>query len=576
MGSGSETSLWIKVRAFFASPSFENEETTRVAALLNTMLLGGIGLAFTISPLTFFLPGAYTQTVVALLILGVLLVGLWAVMRRGYVREASIALVGLLLVLGAVNIYFVGTIRAAMGAILILGVMAARLLIDNRAMVIVTVLCIFILLGLYIAESAGLLPPTTTGARGLTTWITWVGIFAMAAVLLGLAGAGIERALAVARHSATELGEQSARLQVLFDERTNELSRREAYLGATTAIASETAAVERDLQELLDRVTKVISERFGFYHTGIFLIDSGRIWAELCASSSEGGTRMRARGHRLRLGEGMVGDVAQSGQYHLAQDVRRDMAFRENPDLPETRAEVALPLRMRGEIIGVLDVQSTKADVFSSEDVVVLQALADQVAVAINSTRLFRQVEDSMAIQRRAYGELAREAWQELLRTRPHLAFASDNNGVSPFETWEPQMKTAARTGQAVVGGDASDVLAIPLRVREQVIGVIDGRKPNGMTWTQDEIDLLQTLTEQLSTALEGAQLYEDTQRRAAREQLAREITDRMRSTVSWDELMQTAIQQMADAVGVSRSFVQWITPEATPSKPDKEGDHHA
>ncbi|MBN1934856.1 MAG: GAF domain-containing protein [Anaerolineae bacterium] len=557
MESGSQTSLWTKVKAFFALPSFEDDETARIAALLNTILLGGVALILILVPLGLLLPGTYVQTVIALLVLGVLLFVLWLVMRQGYVRQASIALVGLILILGAVNIYFVGTVRAAMAAILILSIMVARLLINNRALVIVTVLCALILLGLYMAETAGMLPPTTTGARGLSTWLTWVGIFTMAAVLLGLAGSGIEHALDSARRSAAELGEQSAQLQALVNQRTDELIRREAYLGATTAIAGEAASVERDPQGLLDRVVGVISERFGFYHVGVFMVDPGKVWAELRASSSEGGARMRAQGHRLRLGEGMVGDVAQSGRYRLAQDVRRDAAFRENSDLPETHAEIALPLRVRGEVIGVLDVQSTESNVFSDEDVTVLQALADQIAVAVNSARLFSQVEERVEAERRVYGELAREAWQTLLKTRSDLAFASDVGGVSPFAVWEPQMQRAVRTGQ-VVGGDMANALALPIRVRDQVIGVIDGRKPDGTAWSEDEIGLLQALTDQLSAALEGAQLYDATQRRATREQLTREITDRMRAALGWDELMQTTLQEMARAVGASRAFVQW------------------
>jgi GAF domain-containing protein len=245
-------------------------------------------------------------------------------------------------------------------------------------------------------------------------------------------------------------------------------------------------------------------------------------------------------------------------------DVGEDAVFFDNPDLPETRSEVALPLRARGDIIGVLDVQSEEPEAFSEEDVRALQAIADQVAVAVSNARLFRQVEETLDAERRARGELAREAWADLVRTESRLGFQSDERGTLPAEdVWDPEMVSAVRTGQAAFARDGEAALAVPVKARGQVIGVIDAHLPSGTDgWTPEQQELLETLAQQLGVALESAQLYREAQMLARRERLTAEITDRMRSATDLDELLQTAIRETAAVLGASRAFVQWVPSE--------------
>lgn len=564
--------MWDKIRHFLAPPVFvDDEDKTRVAALLDPLLLGVLVADVLGAVATIFVFAHKLGSGIAVGFIFVMMIVAKLVMQRGHVRAAGVLFIG-----GAwlpiAGIFLLSGLHSFSGAALLSLTVIAGLIMGRRAAFILALLNFLASLSGVVAAEIGYPLPVLFPSPPAANLVMFSISLMMAVAPLNLALRSLGEALTRARTYTIEAERQRRELETLAEERSAELTRRAGYLGATTEIAAEVAIVGRDLQMLLNRVVAVVSQQFGFYHTGIFLLDERNEWAVLQAASSAGGQQMMQRGHRLRVGtEGIVGAVAAYGQHRIAQDVGADAVYFDNPDLPETRSEIALPLRVRSAIIGVLDVQSTAPAAFTAEDVTVLQALADQVSVAVSNVRLLRQVEESVTAERRAYGQRAREAWQEFLRARPDLAFASDVHGVTPFDAWEPEMKTAAQTGQVV--GEGAEV-AIPLRVREQVIGVIDGRKPDGTAWSPDEISLLQTLAEQLSTALEGAQLYEDTQRRAAREQLAREITDRMRSTVSWDELMQTAIQQMADAVGVSRSFVHWIPPEAV--KPEGEGDHRA
>jgi GAF domain-containing protein len=269
---------------------------------------------------------------------------------------------------------------------------------------------------------------------------------------------------------------------------------------------------------------------------------------------------MLAQGHRLKMGSGLVGAVAEQGEARIASDVRTDAAPLENSHLAGTRSEIALPLRARDQIVGVLDLQSKELAAFGAEDIAMLQILADQVAIAINNAQLFHQVEVSFEAEMQARGEVRHSAWEALLQARSDLGFVGNQRGISPAgDLWRPEMETALQTAQTAFGDDGRATLAMPVRVGGHVIGVLEGRKPQDAGgWTPDEMAMLESLTEQLSAAVDRARLYEDTQRRTAEERLMGEITARMRETLDVDTVLQTAIQEMGTALGLSRIEV-WM-----------------
>jgi GAF domain-containing protein len=362
-------------------------------------------------------------------------------------------------------------------------------------------------------------------------------------------------------------------LQVLVHERTQDSERNANYLRATTAVAHESAVVMGDPQQLLARAVAVINEQFGFYHTGVYLIDSSGEWAELRAASGQGGQQLIAQGLRLRVGaEGMVGNVAQSGEYRLALDVSQDTKYRPLAELPDTRSELVLPLRVHDEIIGVLDVQSTEARAFNDQDIQTLQASADQVALAISNARLFAQAQQAAEVERRAYGQLTRQAWQSLQAGRA-LGFYSNARATAPAgDLWQPEMKSALQTGSTTRDEGDARRLAVPVKVRGEVIGVIDfSKSAKGSAWTAEEIALTESLTEQLGTALESARLYQDTQRRAAREQIIGQITSRMRATLDVETVLETALNEIHRAMELDEVTIHLATGEA-PAEPAGNG----
>jgi GAF domain-containing protein len=270
----------------------------------------------------------------------------------------------------------------------------------------------------------------------------------------------------------------------------------------------------------------------------------------------------------------MVGWCTANAQARIALDVGEEAVRFDNPLLPDTRSEMALPLISRGRVIGALDVQSTEEAAFTDEDIAILQAMADQLANAIENARLFQQAQESLEAERRAYGKLSRQAWAELLRAQPDLGHRYDPDGILATDrTWREEMKLAVSRGETILGGSSSSLLpggvegettiAVPIKVRGQVIGVLGGHKPaDADRWTLEETTLMETLAEQLGLALESARLYQDTQRRAERERLIGQVTAQMRETLDLETVLKTAVQEVREAMDLPEVVVR-LVPEA-------------
>jgi GAF domain-containing protein len=360
----------------------------------------------------------------------------------------------------------------------------------------------------------------------------------------------------------TSLGQSEAYARELdmqretLEQRTRELTRRSSHLEATAEVARDAASV-LDQQTLLSQIVTLVSERFDFYHTGIFLLDASGQWAVLEAASSDGGQRMLARGHRLRVGhEGIVGYVTGRGVPRIALDVGSDAVFFDNPELPHTRSELALPLKARGEIIGALDVQSTAPQAFTDDDLAVLQTLADQVAMAISNARLFQQAQESLDAERRAYGQMASDAWAGIAHAQAGLGYRYDGSSVTRIRTHDTGVGSETHYRPNVL-----PELTLPVSLHDRVIAQINAHKPAETgEWSEEQIALMELLAEQLSVALEKARLYADSQRHAAREQLTREITDKVRAVPDIDAIARTAAEELAKALGGARGFVKLKT----------------
>jgi GAF domain-containing protein len=371
---------------------------------------------------------------------------------------------------------------------------------------------------------------------------------------------------------AAELSELYRDLEQRVADRTYELARRSAYLEASAGVGrAATSILETD--ELIRRVVELIREQFDLYYVGLFLLDGTGEWAVLRAGTGAAGRAMLERGHRIRVGEGMIGWSIDHAQPRVALEAGEDAVRLATAELPETRSEAAIPLRSRGQILGALTVQDTQPGTFDQDTIAVLQTMADQVGVALDNARLFTESQLALEASRRAFGELSHEAWHELIRARPEWGYTYAYRSITPVEgTWRPEMLQAIQTHQSV--GSEAHALAVPLKVRDQAIGVLSFEKGDADEgWTPEEVTLLETLVDQLGQALESARLYQDIQRRAERERLTREITDELRRATSPEGVVQTAVDELFSVLRTSRAYGRL---EAVPPTRDKSQTSHS
>jgi GAF domain-containing protein/HAMP domain-containing protein len=342
-------------------------------------------------------------------------------------------------------------------------------------------------------------------------------------------------------------------------ERTSDLERRALQLQAASEVARDAAGI-LDVDELLSEAVRLISERFGFYHAGVFMIDESGENATLRAASSEGGRRMLARGHSLAVGKvGIVGYVTGAGRPRIALDVGEDAVHFANPDLPKTRSEMALPLMTGDRVIGALDVQSVEPNAFDEDDLLALQTMADQLTIAIQNASLLSR-ETELAAQRRRALDIYRQLTQQfgydqiiadvtrlvrgaygyervtlgmveggeiVVRSAsarsqdrlPHLGqgvpFGQGLMGIAA-EQRQPVRMSRSRLAETLtedpVLGTLGSSLAVPLISRGEVIGVLTAESERDITPSDDEVELLELLASQVAVSIENARLFEETQ----------------------------------------------------------------
>ena len=354
-------------------------------------------------------------------------------------------------------------------------------------------------------------------------------------------------------------------------ERTHDFQRRSAYLEATAEISRAASSI-LDPEQLIAKVVELIRERFDLYYVGLFLADEHSQWAVMRAGSGEAGQAMLARGYRIPLGEapsGMIGWSIQHAEARVALDADKDEVRLVAEELPDTRSEAALPLRSRGRVLGALSVQSKELAAFDQAAVAVLQTMADQVAVALDNARLFAESQSVLQATQEAYGQVTTQAWQELLRAQPDMGFRRDRQGLAPVgDTWHPEMAEVMRAGTTQ---SEQTGVATPIKVRGQVIGVIDAHKPEAAgEWTAEEVQVIETLAEQLGVALEGARLFREARRHAAHEEAVRRVTEEMRRGLDMESILQTTVAELGRVLGVQRAYVR-LGSDVKPQPDDPE-----
>ncbi|MBN1811484.1 MAG: GAF domain-containing protein [Anaerolineae bacterium] len=567
------------IRKLLTPPVFpEDEDKTRIAGFLNIIVwAGGLIIVLATLGLVIFSATATDRwAALGLIAAFLVLLGLVIVLLHSrLVRAACFVLVIAIWLSVTALVFLFGGVRSIGSAGYLLVVFIAGLLLGGRWAGFFGILSMLSALGVFfvyyphtrsiIPESVTALTQISPDAAAPDDLFLLAAFVALMALLLGLVRRNIVDILNRTRSHERALAEMNRELQASRDElrvRTRKLEQRASQLRAAAEVTRDTTAA-RELDELLDRAVDMIRRRFGFYHAGVFFVDEAGEWAVLRAATGDAGRQLLEQGHRLRVGKsGIVGYVAATGEPRIALDVGVDAVHFRNPLLPETRSEMALPLRIGRRVIGALDVQSREEMAFDEEDVSILQTIADQLAVAIENARLLQETRQAMHELEIASRRYTQESWRT--GTDQTLGYRYRRTDIEPAAEQPPEARQAWLTGESVVttvqppgdgGEDAVSVASIPIKLRGQVIGVLNLRSSKEDISTRT-VAQIEEVADRLAMALENARLLEETERRARREQVLGEMTARFTQSLDMDTLLRAAVRELGQLPNVAEASV--------------------
>lgn len=315
------------------------------------------------------------------------------------------------------------------------------------------------------------------------------------------------------------------------------------YQLRTAAEISQTVSSILDPQFLIQQVAEFLRNRFSLYYVGIFLIDESREYAVLRYGTGEAGRQMLASKHRLAVGGySMIGWATQTRKSRIALDTGVEAVRFDNPLLPQTRSELALPIISGIDILGAMSIQSENSNAFDENDIMVLQGIADSLAVALENANSFQKTQkaiEDIRVLNRAY---VQQAWWDTLDLNKELKFDFENPLVTRQE-------------------GASKSIQVPLILRDEVIGSIN-LEIEGSDIPQDQYEFLQTVSAQTSIALENARLLEETQFAAIQEQKLNELTSQFSRALTIEDILKTAVLEFGKLHSVSEATITLLPPE--------------
>ena len=384
------------------------------------------------------------------------------------------------------------------------------------------------------------------------------------------------------RNAMSTLSEERVNLESRISERTKEMSARielqekhTAQLHAISEIAHSIAFIYEP-DEVFEKISLLVSEKFGFYHVGIFLNEENGTYTLLRAANSAGGRRMLARGYGLKVEQSsIVGHVGSVGIPMVVGKVKDEVLYEVNPDLPETRSIMALPLKADQRIIGVLDLESNVEGAANEYDLELMGMLASQVADSIEITRNLSQTRRELSEARVVYGHYMRQAWEQIAKEKRPIGYRYAAAKINPIDTplqhQESEEINSSIPPRIPLGENPT--VTIPLRLREEIIGVLDIRSNSpDRQWNENEMALIQAIAERVSLALENARLFEETTRRADRERAVSEITTHIRSTTDPQTMVQTALDELKRALGAKDIRIRPYMPPPVDQHVDDKG----
>lgn len=409
--------------------------------------------------------------------------------------------------------------------------------------------------------------------------------------------------------AADEVGKLARAFNVMTEQLHHSIDTLEERVAARTRQLELVVNLSHQLSAILDlgmlmrEVVNTTKENFDYYHVHIYLLDERRSALLMAEGYGQAGVEMKRQAHSIALDapRSLVAQAAREGRIVTVENVADDPHWLPNPLLPETKSEMAVPVMLGREVVGVLDVQSEKIGGLTAEDEMAMQALANQIAVAVRNARYFTETQEALYRAQKLQNLYTGQAWQRLLAERTRSEYEYRRPGLPPLaEVSTPEVVAAVQQKRTVVlaengrpgsGGDGAPgkngnpdeaaapepaqpsrhgALATPLKLHDEIIGVLGIRDENPeRRWTDEEIALLEAVGEQMSLAIENARLFEETGRRARREKIIADMTRQVWASGKFEQVLRTAVEQLGVNLEASKVVIRVGTADRL--EPDNE-----
>jgi len=450
------------------------------------------------------------------------ILGLMALFETGIWGNALVFLLGFIVMNGLLF-----SPRAGINAIVV-------------SIISITVLGFLILNGFYLLRSQGM----TSGTLG--DWL----IGGASLLLLGsVALAGIyyfQSEFVQAQGRAGEifktLQAERKNLEKHVAERTGELEKRNAGMQSMVYFTRQIAQIQ-DLSAIPAKAVDLITQNFGHYHAGLFLLADDGKTAILQAASSDAGRKLVGKGYRVDVGDNsLVGRVAKQARLIVTSKSSNTPATEGGEaEMLRTRSEIALPLVVRGKVLGVLDIQAEQIQAFGQSEAEILQLLTDQIGVSMDNARLLSEAQTFVSQLELLNSQQTQSTWRENLINQ-NMAYQFTPSGIK-------SISSGAKPKE-------EDGLHIPLVLRSQEIGSIALQRKDKAEWPEPDRDLAKKVAIQVALALDNIRLIDETRQHAVQEQTVNEISGRFSRSLDVDTLLQTAVRELAALPDVSEASI--------------------
>ena len=430
-------------------------------------------------------------------------------------------------------------------------IIAAGVLINRRGMIVMLLLTFLVLVVAGVLSEIHALP---TAVVASPTAVIFSGVLTLAVdTIILIVFSGGQRALL--RHNMTL---------------TRELR--------NTATLAQTIGAMRSLDDLLDQAVRLIRDQLDFYHVQIFVVEDKTQLLVLRAGTTIVGGRASMEQRRIAPDdEGIINRVARTGaSEHVTL---ADPLSRRTELLAAMQSELALPMKRDQVVLGVLDVQSADGDSFTEQNIEVLQAMASQLAIAVQNIRLTNDLKYIDEERQRLANELqtiaqetehlnrqvSGQLWTSYFTQRGDLAIGYDwgESGLTQSAETRPSLERGLSITVPELSTDgAEQVLSVPIVSRGQVLGIMEFRTPLDRAWNNRSLELAQVISERLALSLDNLRLFEQAQMIARREQLASQIGANLQAKTDIDSLVTEAAAAFQEALGATRTNVRLGVPQ--------------